>query len=219
MSITSKFKIGDKVLCTQFDYESWYGFKDILTINSEPFLDLNGKDICYWVKEKPNNDMGILEDHFIRYIEIIPKLEQQYSDGDVCLYGERQVVIIGEPNKERQSAQIVDYPFAEDWQFQVETCPLGHLGMVLWNRFEEEKGDSAHEKGPANKYMREIKPGVWVDVYDVLHAFVVTNPALQHLIKKALAVGQRGHKDASEDYQDIIDSSVRAKQLHEEWND
>lgn len=52
-----------------------------------------------------------------------------------------------------------------------------------------------------------------VDVYDVLKAFDVTNPALQHLIKKALAVGQRGHKDLKTDLQDIIDSAIRAKQL------
>lgn len=104
---------------------------------------------------------------------------------------------------------------------------FGGTPMILCNINESiktldepiNKEDSAQEEGLANKYMREIKPGVWVDVYDVLHAFVVTNPALQHLIKKALAVGQRGHKDASEDYQDIIDSSVRAKQLHEEWNE
>lgn len=64
-----------------------------------------------------------------------------------------------------------------------------------------------------NKYQREIKPGVFVDVYDVLKAFSVVNPALQHLVKKALAVGQRGHKDAAEDLQDIIDSAIRAKEL------
>ena len=64
-----------------------------------------------------------------------------------------------------------------------------------------------------NKYSREIAPGVFVDVYDVLKAFDVTNSALQHLIKKALAVGIRGHKDADEDYQDIIDSAIRAKEL------
>lgn len=64
------------------------------------------------------------------------------------------------------------------------------------------------------KYNREIAPNVYVDVYDVLDAFNVTNPALQHLVKKALAVGQRGHKDALEDYQDIIDSAERAKELH-----
>lgn len=64
-----------------------------------------------------------------------------------------------------------------------------------------------------NKYMREIKPGVFVDVYDVLKAFRVTCPALQHLIKKALAVGERGHKTEHEDLDDIVDSALRAQEL------
>lgn len=64
-----------------------------------------------------------------------------------------------------------------------------------------------------NKYQREIKPGVFVDVYDVLKAWDVHNPALQHLLKKALAVGQRGHKDVAEDLQDIVDSAIRAREL------
>lgn len=66
---------------------------------------------------------------------------------------------------------------------------------------------------PNNKYDREILPGVWVDVYDVLDAWKVTNPALQHLIKKALQAGDRGHKDREEDLQDIIDSAIRAKEI------
>ena len=64
-----------------------------------------------------------------------------------------------------------------------------------------------------NKYLREIKPGVMVDVYDVLAAWDVSNPALQHLIKKALQAGNRGHKDLETDMQDIIDSAIRAKEL------
>lgn len=64
-----------------------------------------------------------------------------------------------------------------------------------------------------NKYLREIKPGVFVDVYDVLMAWDVTNPALQHLIKKALQPGNRGHKSREQDLQDIIDSAIRAKEL------
>lgn len=68
------------------------------------------------------------------------------------------------------------------------------------------------------KYQREIKPSVFVDVYDVLRAWRVTDPALQHLIKKALAVGQRGHKDAGEDYKDICDSAERALEMYNEWN-
>lgn len=63
-----------------------------------------------------------------------------------------------------------------------------------------------------SKYTKTIH-GVSVDVYDVLQAWGVGNPALQHLIKKALQCGQRGHKDNEQDLQDIIDSAIRAKEL------
>jgi hypothetical protein len=68
-------------------------------------------------------------------------------------------------------------------------------------------------KPERSKYHREIKPGVWVDVYDVLHAWGVSNPALQDLIKKALQPGERGHKDKSEDMADIVASALRAREL------
>lgn len=74
-----------------------------------------------------------------------------------------------------------------------------------------------HKDGmPAHsKYHREIKPGVFIDVYDVLQAWAVTNPALQHLIKKALQPGERGHKDLETDMNDIIASAKRAKELEQ----
>lgn len=64
------------------------------------------------------------------------------------------------------------------------------------------------------KYDRPCK-GVTLDVYDVLKAFEVTDPALQHLVKKALCAGLRGHKDRTEDLKDILDSAKRAIELHE----
>jgi len=66
--------------------------------------------------------------------------------------------------------------------------------------------------------LREIKPGVFVDVYDVLYAFKVIDPCLQHLIKKALATGLRGHKDEREDLVDIVDSAKRAVNEYDVWN-
>ena len=68
------------------------------------------------------------------------------------------------------------------------------------------------------KYNREIKPNVFVDVYDVLYAFKVTDPCLQHLIKKALAVGVRGHKDTRQDLVDIRDSAQRALDSYDLWS-
>lgn len=65
------------------------------------------------------------------------------------------------------------------------------------------------------KYNRTIK-GVSVDIYDILYAFEVTNPALQHLIKKALCPSQRGHKDRMQDLTEVRDSAIRAIELEEE---
>lgn len=72
-----------------------------------------------------------------------------------------------------------------------------------------------------NKYLRTIygvdKEGnagsLQVDVYDVLDAYPTKNPALDHLIKKALCPGQRGHKDLLTDLDDIIKSAQRAKAM------
>jgi len=77
-------------------------------------------------------------------------------------------------------------------------------------RMEDRKMTSAAVR---SKYHREIKPGVWVDVYDVLNAWGVSNPALSHLVKKALQPGQRGHKDRATDLDDIVKSAIRAKEL------
>lgn len=61
-----------------------------------------------------------------------------------------------------------------------------------------------------NKYLKEIKPNVFVDVYDVLVAFNVTCPATQHAIKKLLMPGVRGHKETTQDLQEAKQSIERA---------
>lgn len=73
-----------------------------------------------------------------------------------------------------------------------------------------------------SKYDRTIigigtdgKPvAVTVDVYRVIDAFQVTDPALQHLAKKALCAGLRGHKDLGQDLKDILQSAQKALALH-----
>ena len=65
---------------------------------------------------------------------------------------------------------------------------------------------------PTNKYQRECK-GILLDVYDVLHAFDVRNSGLQHLIKKALMAGDRGHKDKETDMKEVVSSAIRALEL------
>ena len=67
-----------------------------------------------------------------------------------------------------------------------------------------------------SKYHREIKPNVYVDVYDVLLAFRVENPAVQHAIKKLLAPGTRGFKSTITDLEEAIISIERAIELENE---
>lgn len=66
-----------------------------------------------------------------------------------------------------------------------------------------------------NKYQRETK-GIIIDVYNVLKAFEVTDPAIAHAVKKLLAAGKRGHKDRKQDLYEAIASIVRAIELENE---
>lgn len=63
-----------------------------------------------------------------------------------------------------------------------------------------------------SKYSKRIGKEV-VDVYDVLMAFNVTNPATQHAIKKLLMPGNRGHKDKLTDLKEAHQSIARAIEL------
>lgn len=69
-----------------------------------------------------------------------------------------------------------------------------------------------------NKYAKEIKPGVFVDVYDVLNAYGVTCPATQHAIKKLLMPGKRGSKSVMVDLKEAQASIVRAMELVGSWS-
>ena len=66
-----------------------------------------------------------------------------------------------------------------------------------------------------SKYSKRIGKEV-VDVYDVLMAFNVTNPATQHAIKKLLMPGNRGHKDKITDLKEAYQSIARAIELESE---
>ena len=67
---------------------------------------------------------------------------------------------------------------------------------------------------PVGKYQREVLPGAWVDVYDIISAFGVTDGGFQHALKKILACGQRGHKDEAEDRKDIELSIKRSNEIY-----
>ena len=69
------------------------------------------------------------------------------------------------------------------------------------------------ELRPSKLLNNILQPMVVVDVYDVIKAFNVTSAPIQHLLKKALCAGDRGHKDRRQDIVDIIDSAKRELEM------
>jgi hypothetical protein len=67
-----------------------------------------------------------------------------------------------------------------------------------------------------NHYFRDVSHLEQIDVYRVLKLFGVECPVAQHVVKKALAAGQRGHKSVRRDWQDIADSATRRLQMMDE---
>lgn len=66
-------------------------------------------------------------------------------------------------------------------------------------------------------YHKSVHGLGYVDVYRVLTLFSVTDPCIQHAVKKLLVAGGRGAgKDISRDVQEAIDSLRRWQEMQNE---
>ena len=62
-------------------------------------------------------------------------------------------------------------------------------------------------------YFKDVSHLKEIDVYRVLELFAVTDPTLQHVVKKALCAGLRGAKDFEQDVREIYDTAARRLQM------
>lgn len=66
-------------------------------------------------------------------------------------------------------------------------------------------------------YFKDVSKLDTIDVYRVLSLFNVTDPCIQHAVKKLLVAGGRGAgKDINKDIQEAIDSLLRWKEMRAE---
>lgn len=73
------------------------------------------------------------------------------------------------------------------------------------------------KSNPHSHYFKNVRHLNTIDVYRVLRLFDVTDPCLQHAIKKALVAGGRGGgKDVTRDIQEAIDSLKRYLDMNAE---
>jgi len=87
-----------------------------------------------------------------------------------------------------------------------------HSDIVAYRVHNQAAATSEQPSPKPNKYSKQVN-GASIDVYDVLMAWNVTNPAVQHAIKKLLQPGNRGHKDKLTDLSEARDSIIRAIEL------
>jgi hypothetical protein len=64
-----------------------------------------------------------------------------------------------------------------------------------------------------NHYYKDVRHLDGIDVYRVLELFNVTDPCLQHAIKKLLCAGKRGAKDEERDVEEAIDTLGRYQDM------
>lgn len=67
-----------------------------------------------------------------------------------------------------------------------------------------------------NHYYKDVSKLASIDVYRVLELFSVTNPAIQHAVKKLLVAGGRGVKDQAKDVEEAIKSLQRWQEMRRE---
>jgi hypothetical protein len=69
-------------------------------------------------------------------------------------------------------------------------------------------------------YHKDVRHLQTIDVYRVLALFNVTDPCIQHAVKKLLVAGGRGAgKDLGKDVQETIDSLQRFQEMRVEDNE
>jgi len=143
----------------------------------------------------------------------------------------------------RVAVQDASLPIAEDWIAIPDNVNFAHMDdtgvyftdtkddeiPLIWQRATHPEelpfvGDEPRSLNDQyaeieqvrqhNHYFKDVSGLNEIDVYMVLKLFNVTDPCLQHIAKKALCAGQRGHKNFNRDLKDILDTAKRAVEIN-----
>lgn len=96
---------------------------------------------------------------------------------------------------------------------QMASCGL----IISWQRHTQPEALPFIDDEPKHShYFKDVSGLEKIDVYRILELYGVTNPCLQHAIKKLLCSGGRGAKDSIQDIQEAIDTLNRRLEMIEE---
>lgn len=116
------------------------------------------------------------------------------------------VKLVGESN-------LIKLVEADGFWYRDDRFELYEEPLPVWvYTLEPDERPHSHYYKDFGAYLDQETGRVLVDVYAVLDEFEVKEPELQHLAKKVLCLGMRGHKLADEDLDNIIDTAKRLKE-------
>jgi hypothetical protein len=132
-----------------------------------------------------------------------------YLKGGTMIQGNSKV--IGYTHWMRKPAS----PGKQKWRYEMKTnysrSRIDEIGQ------NGNTGEHYEEVIKHNHYFKNVTHLQYVDVYRVLDLFNVSDPCMQHAIKKLLVAGERGAgKDIDKDIQEAIDSLERWKRMLKE---
>ena len=113
-------------------------------------------------------------------------------------------------------SEDIDNAYNEDGTIEFElACSKSTAELFKPSNKSSDKHQSSNKH---QHYFKDVSKLDKIDVYSVLSLFEVTDPCIQHAVKKLLCTGKRGYKDFDKDVQDAIDSLARCQELYKELN-
>ena len=133
----------------------------------------------------------------------------QVSDGDQLLFWRDEKLNIFNPDDREEG-------WYEGSLLGFDDYKKAWGATIVWQRCTqpEELPFIDDEPKKHSHYFKDVSDLNEIDVYQVLRLFNVTDPCLQHIVKKALCAGQRGHKDFETDLKNIFDTAKRALEIN-----
>lgn len=142
--------------------------------------------------------------------ELFFKLGASHGNGD------HHAVMVSEAIGLAVIDGLINFVFNEIVFFDIKQCKeitLPELRAMVKPSINDQYA-KIEEVRQHSHYFKDVSSLNEIDVYMVLKLFNVTDPCLQHIAKKALCAGQRGHKDFKKDLQDILDTAKRAVEIN-----
>jgi hypothetical protein len=133
---------------------------------------------------------------------------------------QRQIEVAAQMQREASTSAEERRVWTEDQMHKCVSAPGDLIPPLLMPPLGGQTASAGVVKQKHSHYYKDVSQLDFIDVYRVLHLFNVTDPCIQHAVKKLLVAGGRGAgKDITKDVRESIDSLARFLEMRDEESD